>query len=138
MKMNIALIGAALLLSACGSKPKELAEAEPSATPGAVTAAISTAPASFAMCSTCHSVTKDGSAGVGPNLYAIIGKKAGGAPGFNYSTALKESGLIWDEATLEKFVESPRGVIAGTRMSYGGQRDPAKRKEIIDWLKKNS
>lgn len=136
MKFMPFLISACLLVSACGSKPEAGEEAATSES--TQTASADTAPASFAQCGVCHTVTKDGASGVGPNLHAIIGKKSAHIPGFNYSSAMKEANLVWDEATLDKYIESPRGLVAGTRMSYAGQSDPAKRKEIIAWLKKNS
>ncbi len=141
MKFIPFLMSAFVLLAACGSKPEaseEVTAPDTTQTASVEVASADTAPASFAQCSVCHSVTKDGANGAGPNLHAIIGKKSAHIAGFNYSAALKEANLVWDEATLDKYIESPRGLVAGTRMSYAGQKDPAKRKQIIDWLKKNS
>ncbi len=139
MRMMIGIV-ALVALSACGSKPTETAETSTSgtATTASTTASsASAAPSSFAQCAVCHKVTKDGGNGVGPNLHSVIGKKAGQIAGFNYSPSMKDSGLVWDEATLDKFLTNPRDLVGGTRMSFAGQSDPAKRKEIIDWLKKN-
>lgn len=67
-------------------------------------------------CQTCHSV-KPGQAasGLGPNLAGVVGRKAAGT-GFTYSTALKNSGLVWDQATLDSFLTAPMKKVPGTRM----------------------
>ncbi len=138
---TLAIMAPLALLAGCGSSPSSESTASEATTPdGTATAVASadTAPASFGQCGVCHKVDKDGGNGMGPNLHGVIGKKAAQVAGFSYSPAMKASGLIWDEATLDKFIESPRGVVAGTKMSFAGQSDPAKRKEIIAWLKKNS
>lgn len=102
---------------------------------GLATTAHAAAPADFARCQVCHQVSKGGPNGLGPNLYGVVGKKAGvNAKGFNYSAALKGSGLVWNEATLDKWIENPRQLVAGTMMAFPGLKDPAKRKAIIDWL----
>jgi cytochrome c len=140
MKSTLTILATFVLLSACGSKPSETAETvAPTETPSVTeVAAADAAPASFGQCATCHSVAKGGAQGIGPNLHGIIGKKAASVAGFNYSSAMKDWGQNWTETSLDKYIENPRAFIAGTRMSYGGQRDAAKRKEMIDWLKKNS
>ena len=48
---------------------------------------------------------------------------------------MKNSGKVWDEATLDNFLTNPMSNVPGTRMSYMGQSDPAKRKAVIDYLK---
>lgn len=129
------------LVAGCGSTPSnETAanDAASSSTAATTVASADAAPASFAQCGVCHKVEKDGANGLGPNLHGIVGKKAAQVAGYSYSTALKGSGLVWDEATLDKYLESPRGLVAGTKMSYAGQADAAKRAEMIAWLKKNS
>jgi cytochrome c len=139
MRILIALATTALL-SACGgaNTDGETGTSEAARVAPDATAAADTAPASFAQCSVCHKVEKDSPNGLGPSLHGVLGKKAAQVAGFNYSPAMKESGLNWDEANLDRFIESPRGVVAGTKMSFAGQSDAAKRKEIIAWLKKNS
>jgi cytochrome c len=138
--MRILFILAPLvLLAGCGSKPSEEATST-SAAPasGTETASADTAPAAYAQCSMCHKVEKDSPNGLGPSLHGVVGRKAAVSPGFSYSPAMKASGIVWDEASLDKFIESPRGAVAGTKMSFAGESDAAKRKEIIAWLTKNS
>jgi cytochrome c len=88
-------------------------------------------------CRTCHS-WKDGDNRLGPNLHGIVGRKAGSVSGFNYSAAIKQSGVTWDEASLDKFITSPDAFIPNNNMKpFAGVGDAATRKQIIDFLKTN-
>lgn len=93
-------------------------------------------PATFARCAVCHDAKKGGEDKLGPNLYGMFGMKAGKhRPGFNYSAALKNSGLVWNEANLDKWLTKPMEMVPGTTMSFPGLKDPAKRQELIDYMK---
>src|SRR5688572_26146415 len=107
----------------------------PTAAASATTAAA-TEPAAFAVCKACHSV-EPGKNGIGPSLAGIWGEKAGAVPGFEFSDAMKSSGLTWNQATLDRYLTDPRGVVPGTKMAFGGVADAAKRQAIIDWIKAN-
>ncbi len=86
-------------------------------------------------CRTCHS-WREGDNRLGPNLHGIIGRKAGAAQGFAYSSAVKSSGITWDEASLDKFIENPNGFMPNNNMKpFTGVGDAATRKKIIDFLK---
>jgi cytochrome c len=87
-------------------------------------------------CRECHSFLKDDNR-LGPSLYGVIGRKAGSLEGFAYSESLKDSGVTWDEPTLDKWIANPGAVIPGNQMSppYGGVADAAIRKRIIAYLK---
>jgi cytochrome c len=88
-------------------------------------------------CRTCHS-WKEGDNRLGPNLHGIIGRKAGAAEGFGYSNAIQQSGITWDEATLDKFITKPDAVVPNNNMKpFAGVADAATRKQIIDFLKSN-
>lgn len=138
-----ALAGA---LAACGGSKDEastgdtaapVAAPEQASAPEAATSpavAANASPPAFAICKSCHSVEKDKHM-IGPSLFAIVGTKAGEVQGYPFSAAMKASGLTWDDATLDAFLTSPMKVVPGTRMTYAGQSDPAKRKEIIEYLK---
>ena len=84
-------------------------------------------------CSICHSV-QPGKNMVGPSLFGLVGRKTGSVPGFHYSPANQNANLTWDGATLDKYLQSPRAVIPGTIMTYGGLKDDAKRSELIAYL----
>lgn len=92
------------------------------------------APASFARCAVCHNAEKGAGDKLGPNLFGVYGHKMGQGS-FSFSDAVKNSGLTLDAATLDKWIESPRDLVPGNRMSFPGIKDPAKRQEIIDYLK---
>jgi cytochrome c len=86
-------------------------------------------------CRTCHTM-KEGDNRQGPSLAGIVGRKAGSLPGFNYSQSMKQSGITWDEATLDQFIADPEQVVHGNTMKpYGGITDAAQRKLIVDFLK---
>lgn len=126
--------------------PSETASASPTPTPSATpsaspsakattaAAAGATEPASFAQCKACHSV-EPGKNGIGPSLAGVFGDKAAAVPGFDFSQAMKDSGLTWNQANLDRFLADPRGVVPGTKMGFGGVKDAAKRQEIIAYLK---
>jgi cytochrome c len=92
-------------------------------------------PASFARCAVCHTTAKGAPNKLGPNLFGTYGHKMGQGS-FTFSDAVKKSNLTLDDATLDKWLENPRALVPGNRMSFPGLKDPAKRKEIIDYLKK--
>lgn len=72
---------------------------------------------------------------VGPSLASVVGRKASTAAGFNYSPATKNSGLTWDEATLDKYLTSPKDLVKGTRMVFPGLKNPKERADVIAYLK---
>ncbi len=87
-------------------------------------------------CRTCHSVKPDDNR-LGPSLAGVIGRKAGSVAGFAYSDSLRKSGIVWDAAMLDKFIENPDAVVAGHRMKpYGGISDAALRATIVEYIAK--
>ena len=89
----------------------------------------------FTKCKACHNVDSDKHK-VGPHLVGIVGRKAGGATGYTkYSKALKESGIVWDEANLDKWLTNPKGMYPGTKMIYPGLKKAEDRKALIEYLK---
>ena len=85
------------------------------------------------VCSICHSV-QQGKNLIGPSLFEIVGRKTGSVPGFHYSSAKQNANLTWDQATLDKYLQSPRTVIPGTIMTYAGLKDDTKRADLIAYL----
>lgn len=82
-------------------------------------------------CAMCHSVAPKGT-GVGPNLAGVVGRKAG-TTGFSYSPAVKNSGLVWDRATLDSYLTAPMKKIPGARMAVSTPA-AADRRDIILYL----
>lgn len=89
----------------------------------------------FIVCRACHQIGPTAKNAVGPVLNGVVGRPAGTFPGFNYSTANKDSGLTWDEATLQKYLADPQAVVKGTKMIFPGIKDPAKVNDVIAFLK---
>jgi len=85
------------------------------------------------VCSICHAV-QAGKNGIGPSLFDVVGRKTGSVPGFHYSPANLNANLTWDQATLDKYLQSPRTVIPGTIMTYAGLKDDTKRADLIAYL----
>ncbi|MCM8729784.1 c-type cytochrome [Hephaestia sp. GCM10023244] len=105
----------------------------PTPTPVAATDTPAPPPA-FAQCASCHSA-RPGQNGVGPSLAGVFGTKAAEVAGYNFSSAMQGSGLTWDEATLDRYLKSPRQVVPGTKMTFVGIADDTKRAAVIAYLK---
>ena len=84
-------------------------------------------------CGICHDVAA-GRNRIGPSLFGVVGRAAGGVPNFHYSDGNKNSGMTWDTATLDRYLVNPRGTVPGTTMSYGGLKDDQKRHDLIAYL----
>jgi cytochrome c len=82
-------------------------------------------------CQDCHSLdTND----VGPKHRGVYGRKAGSIADYNYSEALKNAAIVWDEANLDHWLTDPQGFLPGAKMFY--HLDDAKdRADVIEFLK---
>lgn len=141
-----AVLSIALVISACGGQNDGAVEAEPAASANQLAAIPSddtlttkvaagpTYPTAFAQCVACHKVEADAPAGIGPHLVGVVNASAASRGDFKYSPALSNSGIVWDEPTLDAFLANPQKVVPGTMMAFGGIADEAQRKEIIDYL----
>lgn len=143
----IGILALAAALAACGGTPKSEQDdtANDPGTPAGSPAGASDAspssiampatppPAAFAQCLSCHAL-QPGRNGIGPSLAGIVGRKAASVPGFAYSPALSAANLTWDRPTLDRWLTAPMKTVPGTRMIYAGLSDPARRKEVIDYL----
>lgn len=115
------IFGLAIGLAAASGAP-----AAPDAKHGAVV---------FQQCQQCHNANKDGGNGLGPNLFGIVGRKAASLPNFYYSPALKNAKIVWDEATLKKWVAGPQKVVPGTRMVFAGLTNERDIDDLVAYLK---
>jgi cytochrome c len=89
------------------------------------------------VCRTCHTMT-EGDNRLGPSLYGVIGRKAASLPGFPFSQAMMSSGIVWDEAMLDRFIEDPDVVVPGNGMKpYGGVVSPEDRALLVAYIKRS-
>ena len=86
-------------------------------------------------CVACHSFNEGGKAGVGPNLYGVVGAPHGHMEGYAYSAALKAKAGPWTYDELNEWLKKPNAYAPGTKMSFAGLSDPAARANVIDYLR---
>lgn len=86
----------------------------------------------YARCLACHALAYDR---VGPRHCGLFGRLAGSVPNFNYSAAMKNSKIRWDEKTLDLFLTKPLKLIPGSTMTYDGVASPEDRANLIAYLK---
>jgi cytochrome c len=95
---------------------------------------VSEGKAVFSRCAACHTNVKGGSNGIGPNLFGVVGRKAGSKTDFSYSPALKNSHLSWSAQKLDAWTANPAKMVPGTRMVFAGISDPKQRADLIAYL----
>lgn len=91
----------------------------------------------FKKCAACHAIGPDAKNRVGPELNALIGRTAGTAPDFSYSEAMKAAGtggLVWSSETLHTYLESPKAMVPGTKMTFAGLKKPEDRDAVIAYI----
>ena len=162
MPASIARVGAlALLLAACDSgNPGNPDAVAPGPAPSAVTAVRAAgfdpgpvkSAAEYALepelagadvargellglaCAACHRFRAEEGTLIGPHLQGVFGRKAASIEGFNYSPALRESGLVWTPRSLEAWLANPAGFVEGTTMPFTGYRSAEDRRDLIAYL----
>jgi len=82
-------------------------------------------------CTGCHAMEADRE---GPRLAGVFGRRAGSVAGFNYSAGLKNSGITWNDATLERWLSDPDLVVKDNNMSIGFPK-AEERRDLIAYLK---
>lgn len=124
--LRLSLAAACLVLGACGQRDafNHAADATPHQRE---------LERAFAICAGCHDTRADLGHRVGPNLHGVIGRRAGTAPGYAYSEAMRASGIVWDARTLDAFLASPQKQVPGTRMP-NATSDPQRRRAVIEYL----
>ncbi len=90
------------------------------------------------LCFACHSF-EAGHNGAGPSLAGVFGRKAGQAPGFAYSDGVKNSGIIWNEESIGKWVQGPQAVVPDAKMMLAKPvTDPKERADLIAYIQRES
>ena len=120
MKISIAL---AVVLGLSGVAPRAMAEG-----PEAGEKAFKK------HCAACHTV-EAGKNRVGPSLRGVVGRKAGQVQGFKYSDANSKSGVMLDEAYLDRYLADPKATMPGNKMVFVGVKNEQERKALIEYLK---
>ena len=117
-----AIFGVSFLVSATAAVAQDLAKGEKV----------------FRKCKVCHSLKEGGKHKIGPNLFGIIGRSAGGAEGFKYSKAMKEADLIWNENTLISYLQNPKNFIPGNKMAFPGLKKADQIIDVIGYIAVNT
>ena len=95
---------------------------------------VSAGQAVFNRCKICHTFVAGGRTIVGPKLHGLFGRKAGSLEGFSYSEAMKNSGIVWDDETLRKYLTSPRETVPGGKMAFPGIKDSTELDNLLAYL----
>jgi cytochrome c len=91
----------------------------------------------YNQCRACHTIEAGGRNGVGPNLHAVVGRRAGAVEGFRYSAPMRtaaEGGLTWTPENLDRYLTNPKDLVPGGSMAFAGLRNEQQRKDLIAWL----
>jgi len=86
----------------------------------------------YTRCEACHTFAYDRT---GPRHCGLLGRKAGSVAGFDYSEAMKRSGIVWNAQTLDRFLADPMSTVPGTTMGYAGIADAGERADLIAFLR---
>lgn len=129
---------AVVLLAACSGEPprpdKPEAPVVQVADVSLLTGDVEAGRVAFGQCRSCHTV-EAGVNRVGPSLHGIVGRSVGHEADYRYSIAMAEHGGVWDEQHLYDFLEKPRDVVPGTKMTFLGIKDGQRRADLIAYLK---
>lgn len=85
-------------------------------------------------CRACHALEENGATLLGPTLYGVFGRHAGGVPGFDYSQALTSATFVWTPAVLDAWLAAPSQFLPGNRMAFAGIQNAGDRNALIAYL----
>lgn len=139
MKKVLIVLGAVLVLAAVVGR-HYLTSEETEGRPEVASSSQLVAPppketfaAVFAPCAHCHQIGKGARNSTGPVLTGVIDRPAA-STAYPYSTAMRDSGLVWDETTLRAFLKNPHKLVPGTRMAFAGL-DDAQIDTLLDYIR---
>ncbi len=117
------LLAAALLTAACGVPNDEFADAD-----------LARGELLSLACVVCHTLGQGESHLAGPNLHGVFGRSAGTAAGFEYSTALRQAGIVWTPDELDAWLAEPDDFVPGNHMVFAGYRSASDRTDLLAYL----
>jgi cytochrome c len=85
-------------------------------------------------CKACHALDPGEENDHGPDLHGVIGRRAGSLEGFEYSDALRGSGIVWTPQTIEAWLAAPDAFVPGTKMKFTGFRSAEDRSDVVAYL----
>lgn len=85
-------------------------------------------------CASCHTLDANGRNRAGPRLHGVFGRVAGSVPDYSYSEALKKSGIVWNDSTLDAYIKDAEAFVPGTKM-YGGLSQDTDREDLLAFLR---
>src|ERR1700680_1653610 len=88
----------------------------------------------FKKCMPCPSIGENAKNMIGPIQNGLKGSKAGTGPGYNFTDANKNSGIVWDEGTFKEYIKNPRAKIPGTKMVFPGIRNDKDAEDLCSFL----
>ena len=89
----------------------------------------------FKQCAACHRIGPHAQNNVGPVLTGVVGRRAATYPGYSYSSAMKRSGIVWNDTELDKFLHAPRKLVPGTKMGFLGFKRNQDVADVVAYLK---
>jgi cytochrome c len=98
------------------------------------TADVAKGEAIFKKCVACHTIASGGANGIGPNLYATLGKPLASHAGFAYSDALKTKGGTWTFEAMSEWLANPKKFAPGNKMTFAGLGNPEERAAVLLYI----
>jgi len=92
----------------------------------------------FKKCAACHMIVADGKNKIGPNLWGVIGRKAGSIGDYNYSKAMVAYAKEWNFEEMNSYLIKPQAYIKGTKMAFAGLRKEKDRASVILYMNSKS